>query len=337
MSFFDLPHIFVVFPPGASGNFITNLLQKTLYKTFDDIALSSTGNAHANSTSKLDFTDVMSFGLRYGVPSFNSVEEKFDYYKKEIIKKHSNDTDIKVSWTHDFSNIPLYKELFPNCKILAVTHDSNKEKLTVLIQQELKNRLDPAGFLFIQGDTYDEQFKTGLRLALMSGLKSHQQDLAHEISNNFKDPKYKDIITFMAIRIMLKFYAQEHLVDSSIPPRVDYLSNCTIPRFVSDPTHIRKKDENISFIVGPSYSSFLTDDCLLMPYSVIMNNDIDAFLKIVKHILGITLDNEQENFVRHNFKVYYDKQSCGLLIDPVEYYNNLRDKFRQQLMTLLKN
>lgn len=335
LDFFQLPHIFVVFPPGASGNFITNLLQKTLYKTFDNIILSGTGNAHANSTSKLDFTDVMSFGLRYGVPSFNSVEEKFDHYKKEIIKNHSNDTDIKISWTHDFSNIPLYKELFPNCKILTVTHDSNKEKLTVMIQQELKNRLDPAGFLFIQGNTYDEQFKTGLRLALMSGLPAHRQDLADEISTNFNDPKYKDIITFIAIRIMLKFFAQEHLVDSSIESKVDYLSNCTIPRFVDDPNYIHKKDENISFIVGPAYSSFLTDDCLLMPYSVIMNNDIDAFLKMVKSILGITLDNEQENFVRHNFNVYYDKQSPGLLSDPVEYYNNLRVKFRQQLMTLL--
>lgn len=127
-SFFDLPHIFVVFPLGASGNFIANIITRTFNRNFLDLQLSSTGNAHANSTSKLDSSDVISCGLRYKMPMFNSFEEKLEHYKTEIEKKHCADTDIKITWSHDFSNIPLYKTLFPNCKILAVTTASNKRK-----------------------------------------------------------------------------------------------------------------------------------------------------------------------------------------------------------------
>lgn len=335
-TFFELPHIFVVFPPGTGGNFISGILTRTLYKDFTDLALSSTGNAHANSTSKLDFSDIISFGLRYNVPMFNSTEEKFQYYKAEIEKKHGSDTDVKVSWSHDFSNIPLYKTLFPNCKILVISHDSSREKLAALIQQELKNRLDPKGFVFLESGLYLEHWRTAFRQSLIFALGQNMTDVATEIANNFMDIKYRPLVTFIAINMMIRFYGQEYLTDPRKQMMFDYLNYCTMPRFVKDANYIPKLADYTLFEVGPAYKDCVTDDCVVMPYNVIMNNDLPAVLSIVETMIG-KLDSEQLVFVSTNLDNYHTKQSPGLMDDPLKYYFSLAKNAQDQIKCLIKN
>ena len=331
---FNLPHIFVVFPPGASGNFIANVMSRTLHRQFNDLTLSSTGNAHENSKSKLEFSDFMSCGLIYGLPSFSSDEEKFNYYKTKIEENYSNDTDIKISWSHDFSNIPLYKRMFPNCRILVVTQNSNREKLAILIQQELKNRLDTNGFVFLKGDPYLEQWRAGFKQALISVLGNDLIDTAVDIANNYTDPKYKPIVTFMAINIMLRFYAQENLTDPTKQVKFDYLNYCTVPRFVEDPTYDHTLADYTTLRVGPSYKDCLTEDCITMPYDVILDNNFDEFKKTIKKTIGITLDYKQTNFLHKNLDNYYKNQSPVLMVDPFKYYYGLGKKAQEQIMTL---
>jgi len=329
-TFFELPHIFVVFPPGTGGNFIAGILTRTLNKDLKDLALSNTGNAHLNSTAKLDFSDIISCGLVYGVPMFNSFEEKIQYYKAEIEKRHGGDTDVKVSWSHDFSNIQLYKILFPNCKILVVTHNSDREKLTAIIQQELKNRLDPKGFVFLESGLYLEQWRTAFKHSLIFALGPTMSGVAAEIANDFMNIKYRPLVTFITINMALRLYGQEHLVDPSKQMTFDYLNYCTIPRFFEDPNYIPKLTDYTLFTVGPAYKDCITDDCVVMPYDVIMKKDLPTFLNVVESMIG-ELDLAQLEFVKHNLDNYHTKQSPGLMADPNKYYYSI-SKEAQKLL-----
>lgn len=322
MSFFDLEHIFIVFSPGAGGNFVTGILTRTLYRDFSNIRLSSTGNAHSLSPDKLIFSDVMSCGMRYDVPKFYSAQEKLEYCRNAIESKHGNDTDIKISWSHDYTNIMLYKTLFPNCKILVITQDSDDEKLAIIIQQELKNRLDPNGFVFLEGNDYVEPWRLRFKHALNLTLGSNMSDISTEIANNYMAPEYKNIVTFFAINMMLAYYGVEYLTDPRKPLLVDYLEYCTLPRFVEYPSYVLKTTDKVIFTVGPSYKDCITDDCVLMPYHVLMKNDLNAFVKMIESLIG-SLDHEQIEFVENNLTTYITKQAPGLMSNPTQYYRNL--------------
>lgn len=335
---FELPHLFVVFPPGAGGNFISGVLTKVISREFVNIALSSTGNAHANSTDKLEFSDVMSCGLIYGIPKFKSFEEKAEYYKKEIEKKHGNDTDIKISWSHDFSNISLYKKLFPNCKILVVTQDTDKEKLAVLIQQELKNRLDPDGFVFLKNKDVDSGFahwKEAFTYSLIFMLGKEYVNLAMKISNNYMDPKYKSLVTFVAISTMIRFYNQEHLTNPNKKMDFDYLNYCILPKFIECPELPFSINSYTAFTVGPSFKDCITDDCILLPYSTLMDKNLKEFTTALEKLLETKLDNEPFEFIKSNLDNYHKKQSPLLMDNPIKYYYNLA-KDAQDQMKILK-
>jgi hypothetical protein len=332
-NFFNLPHIFVVFAPGASGNFIASILTKILDKNLGEVAVSGTGNAHANSISRLDFSDVISCGLIYGIPKFVTEQHRLEFYKAKIEEKHSNDTDVKVAWSHDFSNIPLYKTLFPNCRILVVSQSSRQEKLAVMIQQELKNRLDPNGFVFLQNDPYLEHWRNGLKYSLIMSLGYGMANVATDIANNYMDVKYKPIVTFFAIDLMLRFYGQEFLVSPSKQVPVDYLEYCVVPRFVENPNWIPNFNDYTMFNVGPKIESFITDDCAVMPYDVIMNNNLSGFLNAIEKIVG-TLDSGQIEFVKDNLNNYHRKQSPGLMDDPIKYYYSLAKDAQDQIKIL---
>jgi hypothetical protein len=336
-AFFEIPHIFVVFLPGAGGNFISGILSKIFSESHNDLSFSNSGNAHLNSTSKLDFSDVMSCGLRYRTPDFTSFEEKLKFYKARIEETHKNDTDIKVSWSHDFSNIALYKKLFPNCKIVTVTQNSNNEKLAILIQQELKNRLDPAGFVFIkQEDSHLDIWKARIRLRLIELLGVENTGLAEQITNNYLDPKYRNIITLLAITLMIGFYDQWYLIDPSRTPEINYLNYCTVAKFILDRTYIPRPGDRI-LSVGPSIDECITEECFTIPYSVLMNNNLHSFTKIIGDIYGHELNSSQIEFIEKNFNSYYSLQSPGLFQDPSRYFRNLHSKANEEIRILKEN
>jgi hypothetical protein len=332
-TFFELPHIFVVFPPGAGGNFISGILTRLLRNELNDLALSSTGNAHANSTSKLNFSDIISCGLRWDVPKFNNAEEKLQYYQTEIEKKHEADRDVQVSWSHDFSNIPLYKILFPNCKILVLTHDSDREKLTALVQQELKNRLDPNGFVFLEKDYYLEHWRSSLYRFLINMLGASNTSIALEIANNFKDAKYKPLVTFSAIRMMLRSYGLEHLVDNDRTMKINYFDNCIKPRITEDPSYVYKEGDFTFFIIGPSFKDCITDDCVVLPFNVIMDKNTQELIDVIERLLG-DLNSEQLDFIKRNLDNYHSKQAPMLMEDPTGYYSNLAKLAKDQIKSL---
>lgn len=337
-TFFELPHVFVVFISGAGGNFISGILSNIFSNSSGDLKFSDSGNAHLNSTSKLNFTDVMSFGIRYRMPDFVSDDEKLKFYKAKIEEKHGNDTDIKVTWSHDFSNIQLYRKLFPNCKIVAVTQDSNAEKLATLIQQELKNRLDPAGFVFVtQEDLHMNTWKNQLFLILVNVLGAEYANLARRIADNYLDPEFRDIVTLFSVNLMIGFYDQRYLLDASKTPAINYLNYCTVPKFILDKNYTPGNTDAKVLVVGPRISDCLTEDSFIIPYSTLMNNDLEAFTRIIAEIYGQELNSNQIEFIKKNFNSYYSSQCPGLLQDPMEFHRSLRTKVHEQIKILKNN
>ena len=337
-TFFELPHVFVVFISGAGGNFISGILSNIFSNSSGDLKFSDSGNAHLNSTSKLNFTDVMSFGIRYRMPDFVSNDEKLKFYKAKIEEKHGNDTDIKVTWSHDFSNIQLYRKLFPNCKIVAVTQDSNAEKLATLIQQELKNRLDPAGFVFVtQEDLHMNTWKNQLFLILVNVLGAEHANLARRIADNYLDPEFRDIVTLFSVNLMIGFYDQRYLLDASKTPAINYLNYCTVPKFILDKNYTPGNTDAKVLVVGPRISDCLTEDSFIIPYSTLMNNDLEAFTRIIAEIYGQELNSNQIEFIKKNFNSYYSSQCPGLLQDPMEFHRSLRTKVHEQIKILKNN
>ena len=62
MTVFDLEHIFIVFAPGAGGNFISGLLVNLITNKLSQLDISSTGSAHISMAKKAAKQDYISFG-----------------------------------------------------------------------------------------------------------------------------------------------------------------------------------------------------------------------------------------------------------------------------------
>lgn len=180
----------------------------------------------------------------------------------------------------------------------------------------------------------------GFKGILVSILGQGLVDVATDITNNYMDPKYKSIVTFVAVNMMLKFYHQEHLTDPNKRVDFDYLDYCIIPKFVIDPNYVVAESElagpngNNVIVVGPSIKDCLSSDCITMPYDVILDNNFDKFVSTIETAMGAELDSEQMNFVQKNFDTYYTSQSPGLMSNPFKYYQDLGQAARQQIMAL---
>ena len=80
MSIFDLEHIFIVFHPGAGGNFIASLLEKVVRKDVSSINIGTTGTAHTVNDRKIAGTDYLSFGTEvYEQSNFNSENDRINF------------------------------------------------------------------------------------------------------------------------------------------------------------------------------------------------------------------------------------------------------------------
>lgn len=145
--FYQQPHVFVVFRPGSAGNLISTIVYNLINNSTTELKMSSSGDAHENNIVKRKRNNADHFSLGSGILDtdikFLSVEEKLTYYK-HLIDLHPYESRPYVTWTHDFTNIDLYRVLFPNCKIIEITNDSVYETQVGLLFHVNKNIFDPA-------------------------------------------------------------------------------------------------------------------------------------------------------------------------------------------------
>ena len=188
---FDLNHIFVLFPPGGSGNFISSLIRNLITRDLSLIPLSPTGNAHAFSNIESD--SIFACGRLGNTPYFDIEEDKLKFYRESISQKYSKVTNPIVTWSHDYSNLETYKVLFPNSKILAITQTTKKERIIQLVLHNLKNKMDPA----LRNDIFTKRWTNMCKSWLYHLLWPGSENLAEEIVNNRLDPKYFNLVWYI--------------------------------------------------------------------------------------------------------------------------------------------
>ena len=318
---FDLPHIFIVFPLGTGGNFLAGLISKIINSDQSEVHISKNGSSHTTIDRKVAGTDYMSFGTVYEDQlTFESPEQRLTYYLENIEKLEGEITTPQVIWSHDFTNIPLYKKFFPNSKTLVITQNSDMEKLVAVCMNVLKNWMDPNHVAPFPPKQW-EKLNNTLDILLENSLRPIVGERSKEVvANKFADANY-DLVKFIRIRNLLWFYGLLHLVDKNSPPTKD-VTNMVIFR-----TPFEEYIKNMS---GPAYKiglpceSYYTPDCVLLPYSYLIEGRANLLVDAIESTVG-KLTDSQRTYIAVQFNKYRDMQDQTILTNPHKYFSDLKN------------
>lgn len=321
MSFFDLEHIFVIFPPGASGNFVSNLIRNLITNSLTIQQLSASGNAHHDAST----SNPLGCNVLYLYPNHQLVtdEEKINFYKEDIERRFSKETLPKVSWTHDFSNISFYKKLFPNSKFLVITTETPREKLTAMILQELKNTLDTHGFVFVDDSDFRGPLinKTAKLLQELSGITDIE--FLIKVLEDGRSSKNFYLFAYLTLYRMIMYY---DLYNSGY----ELLDHCVNPAatITGDWSH------QITRVVGPRYQDCITDECIKINFSDIIDNQPGRLINKLEQLLNISLAQDQQEYVSNSLTQYLGKQNQETLNDPKKYIGTIKYKAFERIKEL---
>lgn len=318
---FELPHIFIVFPPGTGGNFLAGLISKLINLDQSELHVSNNGSSHTSIDRKVAGTDYMSFGTVYDDQlSFASPEQRLTYYLKNIEKLDGEITTPQVVWSHDFTNIPLYKNFFPNSKILVITQNSDIEKLVAVCMNVVKNWMDPnhvAPFPPEQWAKLNDILDTILEHSLRPIVGEKSKEV---VKNKFTGDNY-NLVKFIRIRNLLSYFGLLHLVDKNSPPTKD-VTNVVLFR--------TPFEEFIKNMKGPSYKtglpceSYYTQDSVLLPYSYLIEGRANLLVDAIESTVG-KLTDSQRIYIAVQFNKYRDMQDQVMLTDPYKYFSDLKN------------
>lgn len=299
-SIFDLPHLFIVFAPGAGGNFLSGIFAGLINKEYSDLAISESGSSHTTISKKFDVNSDLSMGTF--IDDTSSIDKKIKHYRElfsDLIINHPI-----VSWTHDFNNIELYRNIFPNSKIIVVTQYTDAEQLAVTFMHVIKNLMDNDVSTAIP----ISQFKSIQKIFKEDCINVLRKKMSEtHINLIFSDPKYKNIVTYIYLKRMMGWYGLLHLVEDV--PKQHFLEI------------IKYGTSNKPYEID----KYLNSDCVLLPYSSIMSGDVHVLLKVIKNVLSRELTNTEKIFVNDNYYKYRAKQNLDILTNSKMYYKNLRN------------
>jgi hypothetical protein len=323
MSFFDLPHIFVVFQPGCGGNFVAGLCHKLINSQLDSIAVSSTGSSHTLADKKTQGTDFLSFTtMTHQHARFSSDVERISYYVENIKTAYSHVIEPMVAWTHDFTNIPIYRKYFKNSRILVITNFSDSERLTAMIMHSHKTFLDKHAIIPAEQHQWDnsiDNWATHAGMILVKLLATEPDRTiprrqARMILADRFNPAYKDLLTFATIKIFVKHFQSPGLIDDTLEEKLGTYNNVLYP----------SNDQDLRYKVGPAIETFIDDESVVLPYSYLANNDIALLICTMAAILNRELTFEESSFITESFTKYRLAQDQALLADPAKYFNDLK-------------
>ena len=317
MNFFDLPHAFVVFHPGCGGNFIAGIFHKLINHQLNSIAVANTGSSHTLVDKKAQGTDFLAFTTTSAQQSsFSSESDRISYYIENIKRSYSEVTVPMVAWTHDFTNIPVYKEHFKNSKTLVITANSDRERLTAIIMHVTKVILDPNAVIPLVQSEWEKMmavWQTYCKVALEQTMPSNQADAI--LADRF-NPKYKNLLTLVSIKLFLLYFDAPGLLDPTSDQKVGVFNNVLYA----------SKDPMQNHRVGPLVDTFIDSSCEILPYSYLANNDVEMLTCAIKSVMNRELTLEESSFIATEFTKYRAAQDQVLLADPVQYFKDLELK-----------
>ena len=309
-SIFERPHIFVVFFPGSSGNLISCLLDSLLNYS-DTVNIATSGHAHDNAINERkkqgrDFL-CMGSGIVSGT-AFTSDEEKINYYREQILCSDYDGDKSYVTWSHDYTNIPLYNKLFPNAKILAINSSTVKERLIATLLKVNKNSFSNDNDL---PATQEEvalmnRAKRGI-LALTIGkyYGVHCRQVPDELQQT-------DLLKYL----MYRFYYDAFNFDK-------YQSlDATMPNISA---RVKFQPEHIRMVLADSAPFELRT---VKNYHEISFNDILTNSKnipfVVEQVLGRDLTSNDRDLIINTLDQYVLKQDPLILDDPMQYIDTYK-------------
>lgn len=318
MNFFDLPHVFVVFKPGSGGNFVAGLCNKVLNQQLDPITISGSGSSHtlvAKKAAGIDFPAFTTETLQHSL--FSSDSERIEFYI-ENIKKHYSDVSVPiVTWSHDFTNIPIYRKYFKNSKILVITVSSETERCTAIIMHLLKTILDPHAAVPLVESEWKKivtDWHRHCRTILEKALPTLTASYIDEIMSNRFNPDHKDILEFISIKRAMYGYRVTGLFDENSTDKIGIYNNVLY----------KSTDPQSYFRVGPKLETFIDAGCVTLPYSYLADDQHSLLTTAISAVLDRELSHTEQEFVKTEFSKYRAAQDQLLLTDPKKYYYVLK-------------
>jgi len=318
-SIFEYDHHFVVFHPGCGGNFVTRLISKLKEQDLEDINVSNTGSCHVLS-SKSNEEDYISFGSVVSEQEkFNSYNERVDFYCKHIeqLERKSHTT-----WTHDFTNIPLYNKFFPNSKILVITSQDQTEKLASLFMHITKTFFDPNPIVPFSDERWSGavgRVKLICTKELIDCLGFQHRKEIEKIVNDWFNPEYNNFLKYFTYKLFTKYYALNQYLDDYSERRNDLVNYVLYPFSTNAVAQTGR-----SFNVGKHYNDYIDNNCLIIPYRTFINCDVKFFTEQILKFFDNKLSTDEINFVKKSFLDYVEKQNKKILLSPKSYYYEIQ-------------
>lgn len=316
---FDLDHVFVNFPPGAGGNFVTAIIKNICSNNIKQIKLNNNGSFHILDSGKREEKDSISFG---STPEenliFNSIEDRSNHYLKLIKQEYIEPRRI-ITWSHDYTNLPLYKKHFPKCKTLAITTFTVKEKLIAMIMHINKVVLTSEDDIVISLKLWKElrdKLSMIINYKVKSKLKSNL-DYRFIFNNRFEE-HYSDIVFYYSMIAVLEHYKQYDVLDL----------------IGEDIVRDNNAVSMLNWYNGYRKEKISESSDAALSFEDLCYGDIKNFIESISSTLNKKFTLEENEYLKSNFFFYKNLQDDNILNDPIKYFYNRKDKALDQISKL---
>jgi hypothetical protein len=311
---FDLKNIFIVFGVGAGGNFIAGLLKKIIDSDLTELKIRESGSSHTiSNNTPLNFGMISEEHIE-----FKSLEEREISYLKRIENECANIISPQIIWTHDFTNVPLYKKHFKNSKVLMITHDSYLSRLSSIFMHVMKTFLDTNVNIPLR-EPYKNRVFNKWNRDIKNEMSSYfsQQDIDTIFNKRETELIAKDIITYFSLQWLVKIFGVEQFLHG--------INNCDtcIYDFATYPNMSNNSPNNM-FIVGENYYDYTHLSDATLSYSYLIENNLSLLLTAIEQLIERPLTEVEIKFVDREFTSYSNAQNKQILSDPIGYYFNAK-------------
>jgi hypothetical protein len=276
--------------------------------------ISSTGSAHRVHSNRTS----LSFGTWPGEDlRFDTEEKREQYYIENILKEYKDVTEPTLTWSHNYTNIPLYRKNFKNSKILVITHSNIEERVTCMIMNITKTLMDKNANIPLKDITWEKMLLGWQRFCSME--LCHIIGRKMDVSDLFKDrydSKYYDLLLFATLRSMAKHFGVLKFFDVSAGPEYNVFDK--VLYLVKHPTML--------YCIGQDIEEFTDQSDVRLPYSYLVNNDEQLLIDALSKILSRDLSATERSFVSSEFLKYRAAQDQKILTDPKQFYLDAREK-----------
>lgn len=319
INFFDLPHIFIVFPPGAGGNFIAGLFDNIVSNRLGNIHISKEGASH----SVIGGSSI-TFGTSYDEHNrFTSQEQREQYYIHRIKEDYKNIDTPVVAWTHDFTNISLYKKYFKNSKVFVIKQDTDLERASCIFMNVTKMLVLDSSNWPLHEETR-KQTHLQLTIKIYGDLnRTLRPEYKEEIIKNRYDEKYKDLLTFTISKCVLRYFGLLSLFETLDQPEYNVYDQVLYPN---------KKIDQVWYSVGEDIQKYVNEADAVLPYYYLKTRDFNLLATKIGTALGRELENKELDFLKNSFDKYVQAQNYEILENPVSFYQKLYNKSQKYIL-----